>query len=187
MNRLKLLRYPAWGLLFVVMMGGFFAPRAEAHASRENYVWVNVDQARGNRVVGGSFRNFAPGEGGGVYPAGFEKLGDGYLVYHEGISNGPTKLNTVNAMFCVGLCTNTVNVYDFGAQGGDVAAANIRSRGVYDLGRYAIVSQRTGLFQPGKFDVQRTSGPSKREILEFLLPRVDAQQQPLIQAALNRL
>ncbi len=151
------------------------------------FTWVNVDEARGNRVVGGSFRNLTPGSGGGVYPAGIEKLGNGYLIYHEGIANGPTKLNTVNAMFCVGLCTNTVNVYDFGAQGGDIAAANIRARGVYDLGRYAIVSQRTGLFQPAVFDAQRISGPSKREILEFLLPRVDPQQMPLIQAELNRL
>ena len=151
------------------------------------YVWVNVDEARGNRVVGGSFRSFSPGDGGGIYPAGYEKLGNGYLIYHEGIANGPTKLNTVSAMFCVGLCGNTVNVYDFGAQGGDVAAAIIRSRGVYDLGRYAIVSQRTGLFQPGRFDVQRTSGPSKRQILEFLLPIVNEQQKPLIQAELNRL
>jgi hypothetical protein len=44
MDRLKLLRYPAWGILFFVLIGGFFAPRAEAHASRENYVWVNVEE-----------------------------------------------------------------------------------------------------------------------------------------------
>ena len=44
MNRLRLLCYPAWGMLFLVLIGGFFAPRAEAHASRENYVWVNVEQ-----------------------------------------------------------------------------------------------------------------------------------------------
>lgn len=44
MNRLRLLSYPAWGILFLVLIGGFFAPRAEAHASRENYVWVNVEK-----------------------------------------------------------------------------------------------------------------------------------------------
>jgi hypothetical protein len=150
------------------------------------YVWVNVDEARGNRVVGGSFRNLSPGDGGGSYPVGVEKLGDGFLIYHEGIADGPTKLNSVSVMSCIGICSNTINVYDFGSQGGDVAAANIRTRGVYDLGRYAIVSQRTGLFSPGVFDVKATSGPSKRQILEFLLPRVDPQQQRMVQAELNR-
>jgi hypothetical protein len=151
------------------------------------YVWVNIDEARGNRVVGGSFRNLSAGNAGGIYQAGYEKLGNGYLIYHEGVTNGPTKLNTVSAMFCIGICNNTVNVYDFGAQGGDIAAANIRSQGVYDLGRYAIVSKRTGLFSPGVFEVNQTRGPSKRQILEFLLPIVDDQQKPLIQAELNRL
>ena len=151
------------------------------------YVWVDVTEARGNKVVGGSFRNFAPGDGGGVYPVGVEKLGDGFLIYHEGIAAGPTKLNTVEAMFCIGLCGNTINVYDFGNQGGNTAATTVRSRGVYDLGRYAIISQRTGLFSPRVFDVQRTSGPSKRQILEFLLTIVGDDQKPVVQAALNRL
>ncbi|WP_375254456.1 hypothetical protein [Yoonia sp.] len=151
------------------------------------YVWVDVEQARGNKVVGGSFRNFAPGDGGGVYPVGVEKLGDGFLVYHEGIAPGPTKLGTVDAMFCIGLCGNTINVYDFGNQGGDIAATTVRSRGVYDLGSYAIVSQRTGLFSPRVFDVQRTSGPSKRQILQTLLPLVGEDQRPVVQAALDRL
>jgi hypothetical protein len=31
-------------MVFFVLIGGFFAPRAEAHASRENYVWVNVEK-----------------------------------------------------------------------------------------------------------------------------------------------
>ena len=44
MNRLRLLSYPAWGILFLVLIGGFFTPRAEAHAGRENYVWVNVEK-----------------------------------------------------------------------------------------------------------------------------------------------
>lgn len=44
MNRLRLLCNPVWGMVFFVLIGGFFAPRAEAHASRENYVWVNVEK-----------------------------------------------------------------------------------------------------------------------------------------------
>ena len=151
------------------------------------FVWVNVDEARGNKVVGGSFRTFGNANLNENYPAGVTKLGDGFVLYHIGLPNGPAKLSTVSAMFCIGLCNNTVNVYDFGAQGGNVAAVNIRSRGVYDLGRYAIVSQRTGLFSPGVFDVKPIAGPSKRDILMLLLDTVDPKQRPLIQAELNRL
>jgi hypothetical protein len=66
-----------------------------------------------------------------------------------------------------------------------VAAVNIRARGVYDFGSYAIQSQSNGIFRPGSFDVARTSGPSRRQVLEFLLENANAEQVPLIQAALN--
>ncbi len=151
------------------------------------YVWVNLDDARGNKVVGGSFRNLQRPANQSFFSAGARKLGDGYLLYHIGLPMGPTKLSTVDSMFCVGLCGNTINVYDFGAQGGDVAAMNIRSRGVHDFGSYAIISQSNGLFRPGSFEVRRTRGPSRRQVLEFLLEDAGDDQRALIQAALNRL
>jgi len=151
------------------------------------YVWINLDDARGNKVVGGSFRNLQAPANTSVFGTGAQKFGNGFLLYHMGLPAGPTKLRTVDSMFCVGLCGNTINVYDFGSQGGDVAAANIRARGVYDFGSYAIVSQSNGIFRPGSFDVRRTNGPSKRQILQFLLQEANEQQRPLIQAELNRL
>jgi hypothetical protein len=44
MNRLKLSCYPAWGILFLILIGNFYAPLVEAHAGRENYVWVNIEK-----------------------------------------------------------------------------------------------------------------------------------------------
>jgi hypothetical protein len=151
------------------------------------YVWVNLDDARGNKVIGGAFRNLERPAGQSFFGAGARKFGDGFLLYHIGLPNGPTKLTTVDTMFCVGLCGNTINVYDFGAQGSDVAAVNIRSRGVYDFGSYGIISQSNGLFRPGSFDVAPAPGPSRRQVLEFLLEDAGDQQRPLIQAALNAL
>ena len=151
------------------------------------YVWVNLDDARGNKVVGGAFRNLQLPPNQSFFGAGARKFGDGFLLYHIGLPNGPTKLAKVESMFCVGLCGNTINVYDFGSQGGDVAAVNIRSRGVIDFGSYAITSQSNGLFRPGSFDVTPTRGPSRRQVLEFLLEDAGEQQRPLIQAALNSL
>ncbi|MGJ8621397.1 MAG: hypothetical protein ACSHW1_01380 [Yoonia sp.] len=121
------------------------------------------------------------------FSAGPRKFGNGYLLYHIGLPMGPTKLTKVDTMFCVGLCGNTINSYDFGSQGSSVAAVNIRSRGVYDFGSYDIVSQSNGLFRPGSFEVRRTRGPSRRQVLEFLLEDAGDDQRALIQAALNRL
>lgn len=44
MNRLKLSCYPAWGIFFLILIGNFYAPLVEAHAVRENYVWVNIEK-----------------------------------------------------------------------------------------------------------------------------------------------
>lgn len=151
------------------------------------YAWVNLDEANGNRVIGGSFRNLGQPRESSISGAGVEKMGNGFLIYQFALLNGPNKLSTVDTMFCIGLCGNTINVYDFGAQGSDVAAVNIRSRGAYNFGNYAIVTENNGWFGPRRFDVQRTSGPSKRQILTFLMSIAPEQQKPLIQAELNRL
>jgi hypothetical protein len=151
------------------------------------YVYINLDEASGNKVVGGAFRNLGGDPNNSFFPIGARKFGDGFLLYHIGLPNGPTKLAKVDTMFCIGLCGNTINSFDFGAQGGDVAAVNIRSRGVYDFGSYQIVSQSGGLFRPGTFDVRSTRGPSRRQVLEFLLQDAGDEQRALIQAALNQL
>ena len=151
------------------------------------YVWVNLDDARGNKVIGGAFRNLQRPANQGTYSAGARPFGNGFLLYHIGLPNGPTKLTRVDSMFCIGLCGNTINAYDFGAQGSDVATMNIRSRGVHDFGSYAIISQSNGLFRPGSFDTRPMRGPSRRQVLEFLLEDAGDQQRPLIQAALNAL
>lgn len=44
MNRLKLSSLPAWGMFFLILLGSFYAPLADAHAGRENYVWVNIEK-----------------------------------------------------------------------------------------------------------------------------------------------
>jgi hypothetical protein len=133
------------------------------------------------------FRNLQSTASTSVFGTAVEGIGNGYLLHHYGLPSGPTKLRTVDSMFFIGQCGNTVNVYDFGCQGGDIAAVNIRDRGVYDFRSYSIVPQGNGIFRPGSFDVRSKTGPSKRQIPEILLANANDQQQPLIQAALNRL
>ena len=175
-------------LLGLTVLAACGAPQVTDFSNRSiGYAWINLDEANGNRVVGGSFRNLGQPRDTSISSVGVEKMGNGHLIYQFALLNGPNKVSTVDTMFCIGLCGNTINVYDFGAQGGDIAAVNIRSRGVYDFGNYAIVTEGNGWFGPRRFDVQRTNGPSKREILNFLMTVAPEQQKPMIQAALNRL
>ncbi|MCV2881939.1 hypothetical protein [Actibacterium sp. XHP0104] len=151
------------------------------------YGWVDLSQAAGNKVVGGTIRAYNMPADKNLYPSGYMKFGEGYIFYHVGIAPGPIKLNTLSTMTCVGLCGNVVNVYDFGAQGSDVAAANVRGKGVYYLGSYALKTRRGLFFAPRDFTVSRANGPSRRQMLEAILKEAPDQQKPLIQQAINRL
>ncbi len=150
------------------------------------YGWVDLENAKGNEVVGGSIKGFNLPPDQNRYPIGYSKLGTGYVIFHVGVQNGPMKVNTIETMNCIGLCGNVINVFDFGAQGGDILAANIKSQGVYFLGNFALVSPK-GLFAPREFDVVPTKGPSKRQMLELILEVAAEQQKPLIRAELARL
>ena len=44
MNGLKLPRSPVWGMMFLLLLGSFYVPPADAHARRENYVWINIEK-----------------------------------------------------------------------------------------------------------------------------------------------
>lgn len=151
------------------------------------YGWVDLSQAAGNRVTGGTIRGYNLPPNSNLYPIGATKLGDGYVFYHFGVESGPVKLNTISAMTCVGLCGNTINVYDFGKQGREIGAAVVRSKGTYYLGSYGLKTKRTLFFGPSDFQVYRTSGPSRRQMLETILKDAPDAQKPLIQQAINRL
>ena len=44
MKSLKLSCGPAWGIFFLILLGGFYTASADAHAGGENYVWVNIEK-----------------------------------------------------------------------------------------------------------------------------------------------
>ena len=56
--------------------------------------------------------------------------------------------------------------YSFPAYGKNETAVRITKPGVYFLGSFKYVKVKTGLFAPGKFDIERTSTPTERELLE---------------------
>jgi hypothetical protein len=59
--------------------------------------------------------------------------------------------------------------YNFPRQGGGETTARIEKPGIYFLGAYKYKSVRTGMFQQGKFAIERVSSPSEAELLQRLL------------------
>lgn len=151
------------------------------------YGWVDISQASGNTVTNATIRGYNLPPGSNLYPIGYKRLGNGYVIYHYGIAPGPIKLNTLSTMSCIGLCGKVINVYDFGAQGSDVAAATLRGRGVTYLGSYALKTRNSLFFGPRDFTVKPTNGPTRRQMLEAILKDAPEAQKPLIQQAISGL
>jgi hypothetical protein len=59
--------------------------------------------------------------------------------------------------------------YSFPRQGGGNTAVRIDKPGIYFLGAYKYKNVKTGLFEQGKFDIERVSKPSEAELLQRLL------------------
>ena len=151
------------------------------------YGWISLKEASGNSLFAGSFRAYNLPEGKNLYPIGYAKLDDGYVIYHVGITPGPVKLNKISVETCIGLCTNVINIYDFGAQGSGAFSAMVDKKGVYYLGSYGLHTIGGNFFGPSKFSVEPATGPSRKEMLELILKTTPAAQKPLIQAEINRL
>ena len=59
--------------------------------------------------------------------------------------------------------------YNFPRQGGGQTTVRIDKPGIYFLGAYKYKSVRTGMFEQGKFAIERVSNPTEAELLQRLL------------------
>lgn len=59
--------------------------------------------------------------------------------------------------------------YSFPRQGGGDTAVRIDKPGIYFLGAYKYKTVKTGLFEQGKFEIERASNPTEAELLQRLL------------------
>jgi hypothetical protein len=61
--------------------------------------------------------------------------------------------------------------YNFPRQGGGDTTVRIDKPGIYFLGAYKYKDVKTGLFQQGKFDIERVNTPTEAELLQRMLDR----------------
>ncbi len=61
--------------------------------------------------------------------------------------------------------------YTFPRQGRGATAVRISKPGIYYLGSYKYVKVKTGMFQQGKFDIERVKTPTEAELLKRILDK----------------
>lgn len=60
------------------------------------------------------------------------------------------------------------NVYSFPTYGRNQTAVRIQKPGIYFMGAYRYVKVKTGMFEAGKFAIERVNTPSEAELLQRL-------------------
>ena len=151
------------------------------------YSWIDVSEVPGNRVTGFEIRNLSAPEDERYYSIGWEKMGDGFLVWHQGVTPGRYEYSKMWMMSCaVIICTNTINEFDFGPEGSGVGSTAITGPGqVVFAGCYAFRRTKRGFFRPGEFDTSATRcGVSQDAMLAVISENAtDAMVKQRIEAA----
>ncbi|MDJ0638305.1 MAG: hypothetical protein QNJ20_05690 [Paracoccaceae bacterium] len=137
------------------------------------YTWVDAREISGNRMTGFQIRNLSAPSDERYYGMGWEKLGTGYLVWHNGVTPGRYEFSKMWMMSCAGpLCTNTINEYSFGPLGSAVGTTRVSQPGkAVFAGCYAFKRTKRGFFRPGEFETRKAPcGASKAQMLRTMMP-----------------
>ncbi len=135
------------------------------------YSWIDVKDIPGNRMTSFMMRNLSAPLQERYYDMGWEKMGSGYLVWHNGFLPGQYEFHLTRMMSCAGpICTNTINEFTFGPHGAGIGATRVGNPGVYFAGCFALKRTKRGFFRPGEFDTRKTAcGASKSQMLSIML------------------
>ncbi len=164
----------------IFLLSACAAPKITDYSDRAvYYAWVDISDISGNSMTGFQIRNAMGPANEAIYDIGYQKMGNGYLVWHQGLTSGRYEFSKLLAMSCAGpLCTSTINEYGFGPRGSGIAAVSVTKPGVVFGGCYAFRKTKTGFFRPGEFDTSRTAcGASNNQMLKYMF---DNANDPLV-------
>lgn len=151
------------------------------------YSWIDIDDIPGNKLVMFEMRNLNAPIREKYYGMGYEKVGSGYLVWHNGFTQGRYEFHRLQSMACAGpLCTNTINEYGFGPDGSSAVKAAVKGGTVHFAGCYAFKRTKRGFFRPGEFDTRKAAcGASRRQMLSIILKSAPPEH-PIVAARIRR-
>jgi hypothetical protein len=138
------------------------------------YGWLDIKDVSANRLHSVDIYQLRPRANEPYYAAAVREFKGGFLYYTMALPNGAFKLYSAAGQRCLGfLCSKVTYAYSFGKQGDDTGVI-ITAPGVYHFGSYKLKDAKSGLFEPGKFEILESANvPSKRELLEEILKYVD--------------
>lgn len=139
------------------------------------YTWIDVSDIPGNKLMMFEMRNLSAPQQEKYYQMGWEKLGSGYLVWHQGFNAGRYEAHRLQTMSCAGpLCSNTINEFGFGPDGTSTIKTLVKGGDVHFAGCYAFKRTKRGFFRPGEFDTRKAAcGASKRQMLSVILQNAE--------------
>ena len=145
------------------------------------YTYIDVSDIPGNKLQFFQMRNLSAPGNERYYPMGWEKLGNGYVVFHAGFAPGSYEFERLQTMSCAGpLCTNTINEFNFGPPGHGIGATRVGTPGVVFAGCYALKRTKRGFFRPGEFATAKTGcRVSQRQMLSVILARLREVSDPI--------
>lgn len=164
-------RFLLLGLVIFLMGCAGGTPVTDFSKRSVVYTWVDVKDIPGNRLTGFMMRNLTGPADERYYSMGWEKLGSGYLIWHNGFLPGRYEFHKMQMMSCAGpICTNTINEFTFGRPGTGIGRTDVGTPGVAFAGCYAFKRTRTGFFRPGEFDTRKAPcGASRAQMLQIIL------------------
>lgn len=107
----------------------------------------------------------------------FKARVDNGVFFHVGVEPGSYQIDKFGGQGGIPLLTARPFEYEWGTRGRNATAIRIQQPGVYYLGAYAYVPEKTGLFEPGRFSMRELGRPGEREVLRRVLAVIEADTQ----------
>lgn len=95
------------------------------------------------------------------------------VFFHIGVDPGSYQIDRFGGQGGWAAFGGAAHEYEWGTRGRNATAIRIERPGVYFMGSYRYAPQRTGLLEAGKFQMNSTSTPSEREVLQRVLRTVE--------------
>lgn len=153
------------------------------------YGWIDIRDIPGNTLNSFTMRNLSAPRNERYAVMGWEKMGNGYLVWHNGYPPGRYELDTMQTLTCAGsfvLCAGNINEYGFGQDGTSPVRTIVNGPGVKFIGCYKFSRTKRGFFRPGEFDTRKTNcGASKQQMLSMMLKSAPPEH-PIVAERIRR-
>lgn len=152
-----------WSLVLLALMlascgSNSIGPERDINDPTSSLVFAYVDMSEAPTKINGA--SLKPQGEEGYWHMNVAK--DGQLLTQQHLPPGAYQITTLEGSgFLAG-----DNVYRFPTYGRNETAVRIQKPGIYFMGAYRYVKVKTGMFEGGKFAIERVKSPSELELLQ---------------------